>query len=462
MHLFDTRTSSLVPVLEKRVRIYVCGITPYDFPHLGHARNAVIFDTLRRYLEFRGHEVIFVQNYTDVDDKIVARAVREGRTQKEIAERFIAEYEADLKTLNVKKPTYSPRVTENIPEIISFIEKLLEKGYAYRINGDIYFHVPSFPKYGELSKQSLEDLNKHRIEPDPRKKDVKDFALWKSAKEEDFIAKAYFDSPWGPGRPGWHIECSVLSAKFLGIPFDIHGGGMDLIFPHHENERAQTFSLFEVEPVKIWMHNNFLTISGEKMSKSLGNIVRIRDVVSRYGGEVLRYFLLTSHYRRVLEYSESELEKARRAYNYLKNTLLNMDMEIAFLKTFGDRKGKSIELEKFKSEFIKALENDFNTSKAIAEIHNFANSINRELYSLDLKTLENAFETLMTFFSILGIFENWKRIRTLNKEEIELLKEREIFRKERDFEKSDRIREKFREKGLILLDTKWGVRWRYE
>ncbi|MFN3383881.1 MAG: cysteine--tRNA ligase [Archaeoglobaceae archaeon] len=462
MRLFDTRTSSLVSVSEKRVRIYVCGITPYDFSHLGHARSAVIFDTLRRYLEFKGHEVVLVQNYTDVDDKIINRALKEGKTAKEIAERFIAEFEEDMKALNLKRPTYSPRVTENIPDIIRFIEKLLESGYAYQVNGDVYFHVPSFEKYGELSKQSVEELNKHRIEPDPRKRDVKDFALWKSAKGEDFIVKAFFDSPWGFGRPGWHIECSVMSSKFLGVPFNIHGGGRDLIFPHHENERAQSYALFNTEPVKIWMHNDFLTISGEKMSKSLGNIVRVRDVTARYGGEVLRYFLLTAHYRSVLNYSETEIEKARKAYNSLRNTLLNVDMEIAYLKTFGDRKGAIFDLKSFENDFISAMEDDLNTPKAIATLHRYANAINRDLHELDLETLELFLQKMLSFLNVLGLFGSWRRIRALEREELELLREREVARKSGNFEKADKIREKFKERGIVLLDTKWGTRWSYE
>lgn len=462
MRFFDTRTSSLVPLSESRVRIYVCGITPYDFAHLGHARSSVVFDTLRRYLEFRGREVIFVQNYTDIDDKIITRALKEGKTAKEVAEKFIAEFEEDIKTLNIKKPTYSPRVTENIPEIVSFIEKLIEKGYAYQVDNDVYFHVPSFEKYGELSKQSLEELNKHRIEPDPRKRDVKDFALWKSARKEDFIAKAFFNSPWGPGRPGWHIECSVMSSKFLGVPFEIHGGGRDLIFPHHENERAQSYALFNTEPVKIWMHNDFLNISGEKMSKSLGNIVRIRDVVAKYGGEVLRYFLLTAHYRSALNYSETELVKAQKAYNYLKNSLLNIDMEIAFLKTFGGRRTKTLDSMNFEKEFISAMDDDLNTPKALATIHRYASVLNKTYHELSLETLERFLEKMLSFLNVLGLFEKWRRVRVLEKEEVELLQEREFARKSGDFEKADKIREKFREKGIVLLDTKWGTRWRYE
>jgi len=248
--MFNTLTRRIEELhLDTTVRMYVCGITAYDRSHIGHARSAVVFDTLRRYLEWKGHKVIYVKNFTDVDDKIVKRAVSEGKSQKEIAERFISEYFRDMSALNVKKATYYPKVTEHIGDIIRAIKALIEKGYAYAVDGDVYFHVPSFSDYGRLS--GLKEAGEvHRIEPDERKKDVRDFALWKSAKEEDIKAKATFESPWGIGRPGWHIECSVMAAKYLGVPFDIHGGGKDLIFPHHENERAQSYALYGVEPVR--------------------------------------------------------------------------------------------------------------------------------------------------------------------------------------------------------------------
>ncbi|AIG97230.1 cysteine--tRNA ligase [Archaeoglobus fulgidus] len=447
----------------KRVKMYVCGITAYDYSHIGHARSAVFFDVFRRYLEYLGYEVVYVQNFTDVDDKIINRAVKEGKTQKEVAEKFIEEYLKDMEALNVKKPTYQPKVTEHIPDIIEFIQNLIEKGYAYVIDGDVYFHVPAFEHYGELSKQSLEELNRHRIEPDERKRDVKDFALWKSAKEADLKAQAVFDSPWGRGRPGWHIECSVMSAKYLGVPFDIHGGGKDLIFPHHENERAQSFARFGVEPVKIWVHNDFIRIKGEKMSKSLGNIVRIRDVLQRYEGEVLRYFLLTAHYRSPLDYTEEALERAKRAYEYLRSALINLDMEIAYLKTFGDRKeGKQVDVEDYIRRFEEAMNRDLHTPDAIAVLHEFAGLINKSLYELSLNQAEELYEAFKRLCGVLGLFEKMERVPALSREDAEKVVERERARKERNFELADAIRDEFAKRGIRLIDTPKGTRWRVE
>lgn len=472
MELYNTmsrKLEKLEDVIEGgQVRMYVCGITAYDFSHIGHARSAVVFDTLRRFLEYLGYDVIYIQNFTDVDDKIIKRAVNEGKTQKEIAERFIAEFIEDMTHLNVRRATHHPKVTEHINDIIDFVKNLINSGYAYVVDGDVYFHVPAFKRYGELSKQTLEELNRHRIEPDERKRDVKDFALWKAAKEDDIKAQAVFDSPWGKGRPGWHIECSVMSAKYLGIPFDIHGGGKDLIFPHHENERAQSYALFGVEPVKIWVHNDFVRIKGEKMSKSLGNIVRIRDVLEKYEGEVLRYFLLTAHYRSPLDYSEEAIERARRAYEYLKTTLLNVDMEIAYLKTFGDRDEIDFdfdfedEIAKFVSEFENAMKMDMNTPKALAALHRFAGYANKVPYKASLQDLERMFSSFTALCKILGLFERWKRVPELSKEDAEKIIEREKARKEKKFDIADSIRNEFAEKGLQLIDTPKGTRWRFK
>ncbi|AEA47002.1 cysteine--tRNA ligase [Archaeoglobus veneficus] len=469
MRLYNTLTKREEELkLDKTVRIYVCGITAYDYSHIGHARSAVIFDTFRRYLEWKGHEVIYVQNFTDVDDKIVRRAVAENRTQKEVAEKFIAEYFKDMEALNVRKATYHPKVTEHISDIIQAVSELIKKGYAYEVGGenkDVYFHVPSFSHYGELSGMSLEELNRHRIEPDERKKDVKDFALWKAAKEEDIKAKAVFDSPWGLGRPGWHIECSVMAAKYLGIPFDIHGGGKDLIFPHHENERAQSYALHGIEPVRYWIHNDFVTIKGEKMSKSLGNIVKIRDVLQKYNGEVLRYFLLSAHYRSPIDYSEESIERAEKAYSALRNTLELIDMEIAAFKTFGGGEGAG-ELNdatsNLSANFISAMENDFNTPKAIASLHEFSTRTNKAVNKglAGLEELENAFETFLSLCNVLGIFVDYQRVPVLSSELAELVKEREEARREKNFEKADRIREKLRERGYVLIDTPRGTRWK--
>ena len=465
MKIYNTLTKRVERLeLGRTVKMYVCGITAYDYSHIGHARTAVFFDTLRRFLEFKGHEVVYVQNFTDVDDKIVRRAVKEGKTQREIAEKFIDEYFKDMKALNVRRANHHPKVTDHIPDIISAVQKLVEKGHAYVVNGDVYFHVPSLPSYGRLSGFSLEELNRHRIEPDPRKKDVKDFALWKSAKEEDIKAKAVFESPWGLGRPGWHIECSVMSAKYLGVPFDIHGGGRDLIFPHHENERAQSLALTGMEPVRYWIHNDFVTIRGEKMSKSLGNIIRIREVVAKYGGEVLRYFLLSAHYRSPLDYSEKAMERAKKSYNSLLNSLTLLDMEIAYLKTFGEsREPKNIHnaVEDFFRQFVMALEDDMNTPKALAVLHEFSSFVNKNVASMSLDELEYSFERFKGMCSILGLFESYRRIPVMSKEMAELIREREMARKERDFERADAIREKFREKGFVLIDTPKGTRWRW-
>ncbi|WP_202320140.1 cysteine--tRNA ligase [Archaeoglobus neptunius] len=465
MEIYNTLTRKLESIERKdEIRMYVCGITAYDYSHIGHARSAVFFDTFRRFLEFLGYRVIYVQNFTDVDDKIIKRAVKEGKTQKEIAEKYIAEYMKDVQELNVRRATYHPKVTDHIPDIIDFVGRLLEMGHAYEVDGDIYFHVPSFSHYGELSKQSLEELNRHRIEPDERKKDVKDFALWKAAKDEDILAKAVFDSPWGKGRPGWHIECSVMAAKYLGVPFDIHGGGKDLIFPHHENERAQSYALYGVEPVRIWVHNDFVMIRGEKMSKSLGNIVKIRDILKRYSGEVLRYFLLTAHYRSPLDYSEEAIERAKKAYEYLRTALLNVDMEIAYLKTFGDRESKVevAEVEKYMKDFVDAMEHDLNTPRAIAILHTTANFANKVVYTASLSQLEEIFSTFKTMSGILGIFEKWKRVPELGNEDKNRIIEREKARTKRNFDLADRIRDEFTEKGIILIDTPKGTRWRWK
>jgi cysteinyl-tRNA synthetase len=465
MKLYNTLRRELTQldevVEDRKVRIYVCGITAYDYSHIGHARSSVTFDTLRRFLEFKGYDVTYVQNFTDVDDKIIRRAVSEGKTQKEVAEKFIEEYFKDMESLNVRKADYHPKVTEHIEDIIEFIKVLIDRGYAYVVDEDVYFHVPAFRRYGELSKQSLEELNKHRIEPDERKKDIKDFALWKSAKEDDIRAKATYNSPWGKGRPGWHIECSVLSSKYLGVPFDIHGGGRDLVFPHHENERAQSYAFYGLEPVKIWVHNDFVTIGGEKMSKSLGNIIKIRDVVEKYGGEVLRYFLLTAHYRSPLDYSEQALERAKRAYESLGMALLNVDMEIAALKAFGDRDGIEVDFQKFVEEFEEAMENDLNTPKALAVMHEFASYINKVIFEVDLESAEELYSTYKELCTVLGLFEKYRRVPELEDESVEKIKEREKARKAKDFEKADRIREEFREKGIALIDTPHGTRWKW-
>ena len=462
MKLFETMRKSIVNLdLKDEVRIYVCGITAYDYSHIGHARSSVIFDTLRRFLEFKGHRVIMVQNFTDIDDKIIRRALEEEKIALEISDKFIKEFLKDAEDLNLKE-CIRPKVSDYIPKIIEAVGKLIEKGFAYKIKRergyDVYFHVPKFESYGKLSGFTTEEMNVHRIEPDPLKKDPRDFALWKAAKDEDMKVKSYFDSPWGLGRPGWHIECSVMSSDILGVPFDIHGGGKDLIFPHHENERAQSYALFSVEPVRYWIHNDFVTVKGEKMSKSLGNIIRIRDVVEKFGGLVLRYFLLTAHYSKPLDYSEEKIREAKKSYDYLINTLRNLDMEIAYLKTFDiERDEKSY--ESYLEKFVEALENDFNTPKALSILHSFAAYINKRVYTLGLEALNNLFEEFYTMLDILGLIRDYKRVPVLGNETKNLIVEREKARKEKNFKKADEIRDYLKSRGLHLIDTKWGTRW---
>ncbi|AIY89476.1 cysteine--tRNA ligase [Geoglobus acetivorans] len=462
MKLFDTMKKDLIELdLENEVRIYVCGITAYDYSHIGHARNVVIFDALRRYLEFRGHRVKIVQNFTDIDDKIISRAVNEGKKALEISNKFINEFLKDIEELNVKE-CIRPKVSEYIPQIIRAVEKLIEKGFAYTVrkeNGyDVYFHVPAFESYGKLSGLSTQELERHRIEPDPQKKDKRDFALWKSAKEEDFRAESYFDSPWGPGRPGWHIECSIMSSDILGVPFDIHGGGMDLVFPHHENERAQSYALFDTEPVRYWIHNNFITVNGEKMSKSLGNIVKIRDVVEKYGGLALRYLLISAHYRHPLDYSEEKVIEAKKSYEYLLNSLRNADMEIAHIKTFQvGREGE--EIPSLMDGFVEALENDFNTPRALAVMHELASNINSRQFSASLKSLEKAFDELYTMMDIMGLIKDYGRSPLLGEEDRAKIVEREEARRMKDFKTADMIRDEFKNRGIMLVDTKHGTRW---
>ena len=469
MIVYNTLTKSFEKLrLNKTVRIYVCGITAYDFCHVGHARSVVFFDVVRRYLEYKGHEVVYVQNFTDVDDKIVRRAVKEKKSQREIADKFIEEYFKDMDALNVKRANYYPKVTDHITDIINAVKILIYKGYAYEVgeeNKDVYFHIPKFKEYGKLSGIDPEELKYHRIEPDPRKKDARDFALWKAAKDDDIKAKAYFTSPWGIGRPGWHIECTVMATKYLGVPFDIHGGGKDLIFPHHENERAQTYALFDTEPVRYWMHNDFITINGEKMSKSLGNIIRIKDVLKKYNGEIIRYFLLSAHYRSPLNYSEKALDLAKKSYLSLKNSLELIDMEIAALRTFSNRQASGLLLSRsYVDEFERAMDNDFNTPQALAVLHEFSREINRIVNSgigswEELESIRNNFLRLCR---VLGFFEKYKRVPVLKSEDARLILEREDARKERNFEKADLIREKFKEKGLILIDTPRGTRWMFK
>ncbi len=459
------KKEEFIPMEGKVVKMYVCGITPYDYSHIGHARSCVAFDVIRRWLEYRGYKVKLIQNFTDVDDKIIKRALKENKKFDEISEFFIkAFFEDVVEPLNIKRADVYPKVTEHIKDIIELIEKIIENGHAYVLeNGDVYFHVPSFKEYGKLSKQSLEELKKHRIEPDPRKKDVRDFALWKAAKEEDYKVGSVFDSPWGKGRPGWHIECSAMSMKYLGETLDIHGGGKDLIFPHHENEIAQSEAATGKTFVRCWMHNEFVTINGEKMSKSLGNIIAMRDLINQYDPCVLRFFLASAHYRDPIDFDEERIREAESVYRKLENALEMLDAEMQAVEENFEENEEEDRINDLVGKFEEAMDDDFDAAKATKVLVEFATYINKyvnERERKSRKTIELMMDKFLKLASVLGIFEDFERSAELTNEERELIEKRELARKKRRFEEADKIREELKSRGIILYDTPRGVRWR--
>jgi len=467
MNTLTKKKEEFKPLKDKEVKMYVCGVTVYDYTHLGHLRNYIAFDVIQRYLEYKGYKVKRVQNFTDIDDKIIKRADEEGRTEKEVAEEFIKVYFEDMQPFEIKEASVYPKVTETIPEIISFIQDLIDKGYAYEKNGSVYFRVARFKDYGKLSGVNLEELKKHRIEPKPEKEDPRDFALWKKATDVDYKTNAVFKSPWGDGRPGWHIECSVMVWKHLGETIDIHGGGKDLIFPHHENEIAQSEARNGKPFARYWMHVEFLNINKEKMSKSLKNFISVRDALKKYDPEVLRFLFSTIHYRQPIDFSEEEIENARNNFEKVRNALQNILSEIAYLKEYGEEKDENVDDElkervrDIVEEFEKAMDDDFNASKALIPYFEFVKLINVYVEKKDvgLGTLQHLLENFLKLSHIYGFFQKVKEFRKLTKEERELIEKREKLRKEKNFEEADKIRELLREKGIILNDTKKGVRW---
>ncbi len=472
MKIYNTlhrKKEEFEPLDGREVRIYVCGITPYDYSHIGHARSCVAFDIVCRWLKKRGYKVKFVQNFTDIDDKIISKALKEGKTYRDISQKYIDAFFKDIvEALNIEKAMVYPKVSEHINEIINLIKKIIDNGYAYVLeNGDVYFHVPSFKEYGKLSKVDLEELKRHRIEPDPRKKDPRDFALWKAAKPEDFETGAVFDSPWGKGRPGWHIECSAMSMKYLGETLDIHGGGKDLIFPHHENEIAQSESATGKIFSRFWMHNEFVNIKGEKMSKSLGNILAVRDILKKWDGEILRFFLASVHYRDPIDYDEKKLEDASKLYGKIKNALEMLDAEINALKYgFAKEREKHSDVfndvSSFWNGFAESMDDDFNTSKALRFLMSLVSYINKYLSEEKKNTEECEFmlSNLLDMCEVFGIMQNFKRSETLSEDELELIRAREKTRKEKRYDVSDRIRDELAKNGIVLFDTPYGVRFR--
>ena len=463
MRVYNTLTrkkEELVPVTPGEVKIYACGPTVYNFIHIGNARPLCVFDTLRRYLEFRGYKVRFVQNFTDIDDKIIRRANEEGTDYKTVSETYIREFWTDAKGLNFRDATVHPKATENIDEIISIISTLIEKGYAYAVeNGDVYFSPGKFTEYGKLSHQPLEDLEAGaRINIGELKKEPMDFALWKGAKP----GEPAWDAPWGKGRPGWHIECSAMARRYLGETIDIHCGGQDLIFPHHENEIAQSECCNGVPFAHYWMHNGYINVDNVKMSKSLGNFFTVRDVAEKYGYEPIRYLMLSSHYRSPINYSVDIIEQCRASLERLYTCRDSIDFA---LQSAGDTEPENAadirrQLESRKAQFIEAMDDDLNTADGLAAVFELVRDINVSVLPSGSKALlEEAaalFDTLAT--DVLGLVYNRKK-ETLEADIAARIEARQAARAAKNWAEADRIRDELKAEGIVLEDTPQGVKW---
>ena len=456
MKIFNTLTrqkDELVPITPGEVKIYACGPTVYNYIHIGNARPLCVFDVLRRYLEWRGYKVNFVQNFTDIDDKLIKKANEEGITVPDVAERFIKEFWVDAKGLNVREATTHPRATENIDEIQRIISELVEKGFAYTAGGDVYFRSKKFNEYGKLSHQPLEDLEAGaRIATDDIKEDPMDFCLWKGAKP----GEPYWESPWGQGRPGWHIECSAMAEKYLGKTIDIHCGGLDLIFPHHENEIAQSECANGCDFAHYWMHNGFINVDNHKMSKSLGNFFTVRDVAEKYGYEPIRYLMISSQYRGPINYSIDIIEQGKNALERLYTCRNNIDFALGNAADGGEIPAF---IEERKQEFITAMDDDLNTADALAAVFTLVRDINTTIANGAGKdTLTACADAFDELTGVLGLVYN-RKTEALDSEIEELIAKRTEARKNRDFKTADEIRDKLKEMGIILEDTPQGVKW---
>ncbi len=463
MRIFNTLTrqkEELKTIEEGKVKIYACGPTVYNYIHIGNARPLCVFDILRRYLEYRGYEVNFVQNFTDIDDKIIKRANEEGVSYKEISEKYIKEFWTDAKGLNVREATVHPKATENIDEIIDIISTLVEKGYAYEADGDVYFSPKKFEGYGKLSHQPLEDLEAGaRIMVGEVKKEPMDFALWKAAKP----GEPYWESPWGHGRPGWHIECSAMNRRYLGKTIDIHCGGQDLIFPHHENEIAQSECCNGAPFANYWMHNGYITVDNVKMSKSLNNFFTVRDVANEYGYEPIRYLLISSQYRSPINYSTDIIEQCKASLTRLYTCRDNLDFAI---KNAADGEvGDEVKamLEKRQAQFVEAMEDDLNTANAIASVCELVSDINTKIIAENANKAEceAAAKLFDDLCGILGLVYN-RKTETLDDEIEALIEQRTQARKEKNWALADKIRDDLKAQGIVLEDTAQGVKWHRE
>lgn len=498
LRIYNTLTGKkedFVPLHDKRVGMYACGVTVYDLCHIGHARSAIVFDVIYRYLKYRGYEVTFVRNFTDIDDKIIKRANEQGVDCKTIAQKYIDEFNVDMGKFGLERPEFEPKATDHIREMIELISTLIEKGYAYQRGGDVFFSVAKFKEYGKLSKRNLEEMQAGaRVEIDERKENPLDFALWKASKP----GEPYWESPWGKGRPGWHIECSVMSQKYLGETFDIHGGGKDLIFPHHENEIAQSEAATGKPFARYWIHNGFVNINKEKMSKSLGNILTLKEIFKDWHPEVIRLFLLSSHYRSPVDFSFDGLAEVKSTLDRFYETLRGIQNELkgpgslvnSSLSSPSRREGKSGDmssvnearqaLQSFQQRFEEAMDDDFNTAQALGYFFDLQRHLNslldiskKQRTEEILAMLKQGLEYFTRLGSIFGLFqevpehylneqkkEGLKRLNLVEEEILRRIDERNLARKERNWKRADEIRNDLLSRGIILEDTPAGTLWK--
>lgn len=465
LKIYNTLTrqkEEFVPLEEGKVKMYVCGPTVYNYIHIGNARSTVAFDTVRRYLEYKGFDVNYVSNFTDVDDKIIRTAKELNITAPEVAQRFIDAYYEDTAALGVAKATNNPRVMDSMPDIVEFVRALIEKEYAYESMGDVYFRTRKFKDYGKLSDMSIDDLevgasNRLEDEENKKKEDPLDFALWKAAKADEIS----WDSPWGKGRPGWHIECSVMATKYLGDTIDIHAGGQDLAFPHHENEIAQSEAKTGHPFAHYWMHNGFVTMDNEKMSKSLGNFVLVHDIIKQVDPQILRFFMATTQYRRPISYSMATIEEAKNNLAKLRNAYENVGHRLKdAVESIGTDDEKLAQLEQFKQDFIHEMDDDFNAANGITVVYELAKTMN--IYSEQAEVSKVVLEAMRELMSeLLQVFGITFEEETLLDEKIEqLIVERNEARAAKNFQRSDEIRDLLKAEGIILDDTPQGTRWR--
>jgi len=463
MRIYNTlnrQKEEFIPIIPGKVKMYVCGPTVYNFFHIGNGRTFIVFDTIRRYLEYRGYKVTFIQNFTDIDDKMINKANDEGVTVKELGDKYIKEYYQDADALQIERATVNPRATEYIEDIIEFIEELIEAGFAYEVDGDVYYSTKKFEGYGKLAGQNLEDLQAGaRISVDERKKDPMDFAVWKSQKPSE----PAWESPWGFGRPGWHIECSCMAKKLLGDTIDIHAGGMDLKFPHHENEIAQSEAVTGKPFAHYWIHSAFVNVDNKKMSKSLNNFFTAREILEEYDADVVRFLMLSGHYRIQINFTKELLDSAKASIERLYNCINNLEnlKEEVNEKTMDDKEQDYLKsLDKYRERFIEKMDDDFNTADAISVLFDLTKDINNNInISSSVELCEKSEVLIRELGNPLGILQIQIK-KDLEAEIQELIDKRQQARKDKDFALSDKIRDDLKNRNIVLEDTPQGVRWK--